>query len=135
VSSLILRVSTRIMMGLLILFSLFLLLRGHDAPGGGFVGGLVAAAAYILYMISDGVQRARAALPASPRILIGAGLTVAAASGAVPLFLGAPFLTGVWGGALAPALASVGTPVVFDGGVYLVVVGVTLSIMFGLAEE
>ena len=118
----------------MLLFSLFVLLRGHNEPGGGFVGGLIAAAAFILYLISDHVEKARAILPATPRTLIWIGLAVAAGSGTSSLLAGAPFFTGLWGGAVAPALAHVGTPVIFDIGVYLVVMGVTLTIMFTLAD-
>ena len=61
-------------MPLLLLFSVFLLLRGHNEPGGGFVGGLVAAAAFALYVIAFGVERARQALLVKPLTLLGAGL-------------------------------------------------------------
>jgi multicomponent Na+:H+ antiporter subunit B len=134
-SSLILRVATHFVMGLMLLLSVFVLLRGHNAPGGGFVGGLIAAAAFILYMISDHVEKARAVLPVAPRTLIWVGLAVAAASGTLPLFRGVPFFTGLWGGAIAAELSHLGTPVFFDVGVYLVVTGVALTILFGLAEE
>ena len=64
-------------MPLLLLFAMFLLWRGHNEPGGGFVGGLVAAAAFSLYAIAYGVERARRALLVEPMTLLGAGLLVA----------------------------------------------------------
>ena len=67
---LILRTATTWLMPVLLLFSLFLLLRGHNEPGGGFAGGLVAAAAFVLLSVSSGVKVARGALPVDPRSLI-----------------------------------------------------------------
>ena len=125
------RTAARLLMPLLLLFSLFLLLRGHNQPGGGFVGGLVAAAAFALYGIAFGVERARQALLVRPLTLLGAGLLVAIASGLPGVFRGRPFLTAIW----APAPVTVGTPVLFDIGVFLVVAGVVLMMLFNLAEE
>lgn len=132
--SLILQTATRFLVPLLLLFSFFLLLRGHNAPGGGFVGGLVAAAAIALYAIAEGVAAARQLLRVDPRSLIAAGLCVATASGILPLLGGGIFLTGLWVVASGnrPAL---GTPLLFDVGVYLVVLGVTVTIILSLAEE
>jgi multicomponent Na+:H+ antiporter subunit B len=78
--SLILSTATRYMLPLLLLFSVFLLLRGHNDPGGGFVGGLVAAAAFSFYAFAYQVSEARRALRVEPRVLIGAGLVVAVGS-------------------------------------------------------
>ena len=75
------RTAARLLMPLLLLFSVFLLLRGHNEPGGGFVGGLVAAAAFALYGIAFGVQRARQALLVKPMTLLGVGLLIALLSG------------------------------------------------------
>jgi multicomponent Na+:H+ antiporter subunit B len=136
-NSLILRVATRFMLPLLLLFSIFLLLRGHNEPGGGFSGGLVAASAFVLYGFAFGVSEAKWALSIDPRHLIGAGLLAALISGCLGLFLGRPLMTGLWGEWDVPAVGKlhVGTPLLFDLGVYLVVIGVTLSIIFPLAEE
>jgi multicomponent Na+:H+ antiporter subunit B len=118
-------------MPLLLLFSVFLFLRGHDQPGGGFVGGLVAAAAFALYMIAYGVARARRALVVQPLTLLGVGLLIAVASGVPAALRGQPFLTAQWTlGAVAA-----GTPMLFDAGVFLVVTGVVLMMVFSLAEE
>ena len=136
-NSLILRTATRFLITLLLLFSVFLLLRGHNDPGGGFVGGLVAASAFVLYAISYGVAAARQALWAEPHIFIGLGLLVALISGLVPMLSGLPFLTAVWGELSLPrgAALELGTPLFFDLGVYLAVLGVTLMIILTLAEE
>ena len=136
-TSLILRTATRFLLPLLLLFSVFLMLRGHNEPGGGFVGGLVAAAAFALYTIAYGVEAARRLLRVDPHILIGAGLLLAAGSGLFSLFAGSPFLTGRWVEVNVPDVGKVGlgTPLLFDTGVYLVVMGITLMIVLSLAEE
>jgi multicomponent Na+:H+ antiporter subunit B len=136
-SSLILQTATRLLLTLLLLFSLFLLLRGHNEPGGGFVAGLVASGAFVLYAIAYDVKSAQRALRFQPHIFIATGLLLAMASGLLSLFTGEPFLTGQWvawqfSGSEAIGL---GTPLLFDLGVYVVVIGVTLGIIFSLAEE
>jgi multicomponent Na+:H+ antiporter subunit B len=129
-SSQILRASARVLMPLLLLFALFLLLRGHNQPGGGFVGGLVVAAAFALHAIAFGVGAARRALLVQPSTLLGLGLFVALISGVPAVFLGQPFLTAVW----ITAGITIGTPLLFDIGVFLVVIGVVVTMTFNLAE-
>jgi multicomponent Na+:H+ antiporter subunit A len=131
VASPIFRTAARLLTPLLLLFAVFLLLRGHNEPGGGFVGGLVASAAFALYAIAFGVRRARQALFVRPVTLLGTGLLIALASGLPAVFRGQPFLTASW----ISAPIAVGTPVVFDVGVFLVVSGVVLMMTFTLAEE
>jgi multicomponent Na+:H+ antiporter subunit B len=129
-SSQILRAAVRVLMPLLLLFALFLLLRGHNQPGGGFVGGLVVAAAFALHAMAFGVAAARRALLVEPSTLLGVGLLVALFSGLPAVFLGQPFLTGVW----ITAGITIGTPLLFDIGVFLVVIGVVVTMTFTLAE-
>ncbi|NPV07669.1 MAG: Na+/H+ antiporter subunit B [Anaerolineae bacterium] len=135
--SLILLTASRYLLPLLLLFSVFILQRGHNEPGGGFVGGLVAAAAFVLYSLAYGVPAARVLLRLDPHATIGLGLLLVVGSGAVGAVLGQPFLTGVWTEVTLPFLGhlEVGTPVLFDLGVFLAVFGVTLMIMFALEEE
>lgn len=131
-NTLILRATTRFMLPVLLLFSVFLLLRGHNSPGGGFAGGLVAAAAYTLYALAFGPKASREALRVDTRHLIGGGLIIAAASGVAGLFAGQPWLTGLW---IHQGDIHLGTPLAFDIGVYLTVAGVVLTIILTLAEE
>jgi multicomponent Na+:H+ antiporter subunit B len=133
--SLILRATTRLLFPLTLVFSVFLLVRGHNAPGGGFVGGLTAAAAFALVLASDGLARARQLLRLDSLVLAGIGLGVALLSGVPPLLDGGAFLTGHWLEAKVPVIGHVGTPFIFDIGVYLVVLGVVTTIVFELAEE
>lgn len=133
--SIILYLAARYLMPLLMVFSVFLLIRGHNEIGGGFVGGLVAAAAFILYAIANNVQEARRILRVQPRVLIAAGLLVSLSSGLIGWLSGKPFMTGLWLKDPLPVIGKIGTPLMFDAGVYLVVIGVTLLIIFTLAEE
>ena len=130
-SSQILRAAVRMLMPLLLLFALFLLFRGHNQPGGGFVAGLIVAAAFALHGIAFGVSESRKALIVEPPTLLRTGLLVALLSGIPGLLMGQPFLTGVWGS----VGVAIGTPLVFDVGVFLVVVGVVLTMTFTLAES
>lgn len=136
-NSLILQTGSRFLYTLLLLFSIFLLLRGHDQPGGGFIGGLVAASAFALYAIAYDAESARRVLRVSPQKLIGIGLFVAMMSGLFSLLRGYPFLTGLWGDLRlsGEGFLKVGTPFLFDLGVYLVVIGFALLIILSLAEE
>lgn len=135
-TSVILRTTSRLLVGLLLLFSIFLLLRGHNEPGGGFIGGLVAASAFVLYGLAADEASVRYALRFDTRSFIAAGLLVAGASALFPLLLGLPFLTGVWGEfGLFGTTVELGTPVIFDIGVYLAVIGVALTIVLAMAEE
>jgi multicomponent Na+:H+ antiporter subunit B len=137
VSSLILRTVTRFFITVLLLFSVFLLLRGHNEPGGGFIGGLTAAGAFALHSIAFDVQSTRRALRIEPRTLIGSGLLVAIVSGMMAIFADGSFLQGLWGYLDLPAFGriEVGTPLLFDIGVFLVVLGVILTIVLSLEEE
>ncbi len=131
VTSTIFRTAARLLMPLLLLFAVFLLLRGHNEPGGGFVGGLVAAAAFALYAIAFGVGPARQALLVRPLTLLGVGLSLALVSGIPAAVRGQPFMTAQW----AAGPVALGTPVLFDVGVFLVVSAVVLMMIFSLAEE
>ena len=137
VKSLILGTATRYLLPLLVLFSVFLLAEGHYRPGGGFIGGLIAAASLALCALAFDVPAAERILPVAPHRLIGGGLLLAGASGLWGVLRGRPFLTASWGSLPIGGgrRLEIGTPLVFDLGVYLVVIGVTLMIVFALAEE
>jgi multicomponent Na+:H+ antiporter subunit B len=135
-SSLIFRAAARVLMPLLLIFAGFLLWRGHNEPGGGFVAGLVVAIAFVLRLLAEGHAAARAALLVNPSRLLGAGMLAALVSGFIPLALGRPFLTACWT-EVGPSLwrVPIGTPLLFDSGVCLVVIGVVLTMTFHLAED
>jgi multisubunit Na+/H+ antiporter MnhB subunit len=135
-TSLILKTTTRYLTPLLLIFSVFLFLRGHNQPGGGFAGGLGGGGSFcaLFHCVRGGGGAPRAAGKAAP--VDRRGLLASFTSGVISLLNGLPFLTGLWGYVQVPGLGKleVGTPVLFDLGVYLVVMGVTLSMIFALEE-
>lgn len=133
-NSIIYTTASRLIVGLMLLFSLFLLWRGHNEPGGGFIGGLVASAGLIVYLLGEGPTAARQMLRVAPKSIAAAGLAVAMLAGLLAAFADAPFLTGLWlmlGGEHGLKL---GTPLLFDVGVYLAVVGGVTGMVIALEE-
>lgn len=135
--SFILQVATRLLLPVLLLMSIFLFVRGHNRPGGGFIGGLVLVTVLALQMIAYNLETARNTLPVPPRALVAVGLLVALGSGLIGPIRGQPFMTGQWISFSLGAWEEVhlGTPMLFDLGVYLVVVGAISSIIFLLVEK
>jgi len=132
-SSLILRAATRALAPLLILLALFLLWRGHNEPGGGFIGGLVAASAAALQGIAFGPAAARRMLWLPPVGVAGVGLLCALLSILPSAIAGIAPMAALWakvdlGGAILP----LGTPLLFDIGVFLVVVGGVVALIAAL---
>lgn len=137
-NSIILRTATRYLFPIIGLFSIFMLLRGHDEPGGGFIAGLLGAVCFALYALAYDVATARRMLRAEEHQLIGIGILLTATAGSIGLLAGDPFLTTYWSHEFfVPAVGKMklGTPLLFDAGVYLTVIGVVLMIIFSLAEE
>lgn len=133
--SIILSTAVKYLIPILLIFSFFLLLRGHNEPGGGFVGGLIAAAAYALFTIANGVEDAKKFLRLEPLFLIAIGLSLALISGLISLCYGEIFMTGLWLKNEIPVIGKIGTPFLFDVGVYFLVLGIVTKIIFALAEE
>ncbi len=134
-NSVILNATNRLLAGLLIIFSVFLLLRGHNLPGGGFAGGLVASCAFVLQALTFGVASARKLLVFDPRTIIAIGLLIALLSGLPGIMDGLPFLTGMWDKTPLPIVGKLGSPLWFDLGVYIVVGGICCLIVFSLGDE
>ena len=132
--SIILATASRYLLPLMLIFSFFLLLRGHNEPGGGFVGGLMAAAAYSLYFIANGLREAKILLKIEPIKLVAVGLSIALLSGFISVINNSVFMTGVWSLEEFPVIGKIGTPLLFDVGVYFLVLGITLKIVFSIAE-
>ncbi len=135
--TLILKTATRLLVGLILVFSVYLLFRGHQSPGGGFAGALVAGTAFALFAISEGAATLRRALRIDPRLVTTTGLLTALAAGMTAIVRHKPFLTGLWWGwgQGADEHVFIGTPVVFDIGVYLTVLGTILTLVLALEEE
>lgn len=131
-----LTVAARFLSPLFLLISVMLLLRGHNEPGGGFSGGLVAASALAMQMLAFGEQRMKEALKVDPRALAGFGLVLSLVTAFLPTFFGKPVFTGMWTEFSSQlGTMKLGTPLLFDVGVFLVVVGVTVSLLEDLHTE
>jgi multicomponent Na+:H+ antiporter subunit B len=136
VNSVILQTATRLLTSLILMFSVYIMVRGHNEPGGGFIGGLIAASGIILYSVSFGPSWARETLRTSGLTVAGWGLFFGALSGVLSGLAGEPFLTGLW---YFPKLGlefkvALSTPLLFDIGVYLVVVGALTTIALELEQ-
>lgn len=133
-ASLILKTATRLLAGLIGVFSVYLLLRGHNAPGGGFAGALTAATAFALLTIAEGADALRQAVPIDPRSIAMGGLALSLAAGLAGAGFEKPFFGAVWW-AETHGKTTVGSPFFFDLGVYLSVLGAILTLMLTLEEE
>lgn len=129
-----LRTTAPLLVGLLAMLSIFVLTRGHHAPGGGFAGGLILAAGVAIQLLAHGVEHARRTLRVHPRTLVGVGLTTAAGAAALGPILNKPLLAPLPGPTI-PNVVQLGSVMVFDIGVYLIVAGTAVTIMFSLVED
>ncbi|MBB3392632.1 multicomponent Na+:H+ antiporter subunit B [Rhizobium sp. BK275] len=135
-NTLIFRTVAPFITALMLLFSVFILLRGHNEPGGGFIGGLIAASALAIYGIAFGVQAVRRAIRFHPLVIAGFGLLLSCCAGLISIFFAVPFMTGLWA---YPTVFGVEVPLssvmLFDLGVYFVVLGAVASIALALEER
>ena len=137
-NSIILRAGTRYLAGLLLVFSIYMLIRGHNEPGGGFIGGLIGATGFVLYAIACGTADARRALRIMPQNIAMTGLGIALLAGIAAGVFGDALFTGQWlfiGATEDDKGLPLSTVLVFDIGVYLVVFGSILSLVFAMEEE
>ena len=135
--SLILDVVVRLVFHSALLLGLFLLFTGHNRPGGGFVGGLVAGAALALRYVAGGIEEVRDALPVRPWTLLGAGLVTGTTTALIPLLFGRQFMEHAKLDAHLGPLgdAHLNTALFFDVGVALVVVGMVLLLLVSFGER
>lgn len=135
-NTLIFRTMAPYLTALMVLFSIFVLLRGHNLPGGGFIGGLIAASAFAIQGIAGGVAAVRRALYFHPMSIAATGLLFAATAGLLSIPFDVPFMTALW---VFPKFfgeeVALSTPLLFDTGVYLVVTGAITSIALALEER
>ena len=130
-----LRTASNYLLPLLLMFSVFVLLRGHYLPGGGFVGGLIASIAFVLHSFAYNTRRTKNLFRRDPFFLIPIGLVLLFVSSVLPVVIGENFLTVLWFAQSLEVIGSVGTALVFDAGVYFVVIGVVLTILFTISEN
>ncbi|MEM6756153.1 MAG: MnhB domain-containing protein [Planctomycetota bacterium] len=137
-SSVLIRTALRLIFPLTLLYAAYLALKGHNEPGGGFVGGLMASVALLLYRMANGRGALIRLLPFHPRWLVSVGLAIAAATAFVPLALGRPVLTSLVIDELPIGFGQTihfASAVFFDAGVLLVVVGVSVGMIQRLNDE
>ncbi|RXZ67791.1 Na+/H+ antiporter subunit A [Agromyces albus] len=135
--SILIEVLVRLLFHPAIVVSVFLLFAGHNAPGGGFAGGLLAGLALVARYLAGGRYELGEAAPVDAGRLLGTGLLLAAGTAAAPLLFGGAPLESAWFETDVPVLGtlSIGTSTLFDLGVYLVVVGLVLDILRALGGE
>lgn len=131
----ILKTASNYLLPLLLLFAVFILLRGHYLPGGGFVGGLVAAIAFVLHGFANGNKETRMLLKYHPRSFMPFGLALALIAAFLPMVSGSPVLTALWVDEPMPIIGLIGSALLFDTGVFFVVIGVALTILFTISES
>ncbi|RKQ37571.1 Na(+)/H(+) antiporter subunit B [Oceanobacillus halophilus] len=136
-NNLILRTTTSLIAFLLLGFSIYLFFAGHNAPGGGFIGGLMTTGAILLLYMSYGINTVTKMLPINYIKLIPIGLLVAVATGAGSFLFEVPFLSHSFGYFHFPLFGEVelATAMLFDLGVYLTVVGVMMTIILTVADD
>lgn len=131
-NTLIFRTIAPLLVVVMLVFSVFVTLRGHNEPGGGFIGGLIAASAIAIYGMAVGPQATRRAMKVDPTAVAGFGVVLAACSGLLSLPLEVPFLTGLWGDVGG---VDISTPMVFDIGVYFAVLGTMAAVALALEDS
>lgn len=136
-NDLILQTITKVTLFVIVLFSVYIFFAGHYTPGGGFVGGLLTSGAIVLLLLAYDLKTVQKMLPVDFKIVAALGLLFAAGTGAGALFYNKPFLTHAFGDIHLPLLGetSLHTATIFDLGVYLVVVGVTMTIIQTIGES
>lgn len=135
--SLIYGVGIRLIFGLLLIFSLVMLLRGHNLPGGGFIGGLIGALAFIVFSIGVGPAKTQAALRLPPFVIAALGLSCALFAGFLGWFAGAELFTSQWlfiGATETEKGFPLSSVLLFDLGVYLTVLGSVMGMVLLLEE-
>ncbi len=135
--SVILETGIRAVFRPLVLFSVYLLFAGHNDPGGGFIGGLVAGTALILLAVGQGAAEMRRRVKVPGELLLGLGILVAVVSAAIGWLVGGEFLTRASTSIDVPFLGQLylSTTASFDVGVYLVVVGLVVALLRSLGSE
>lgn len=134
--SIIVDTTARLVFHSALVFSVYLLAAGHNQPGGGFIGGLVAGAALAVQYVAGGIDDVRARMRLRPWTVLGAGLILAAATAAIPLLIGGAVLEGDYLELTLPLLgtAKITSALAFDTGVYLVVAGLVAMIFEAFGE-
>jgi multicomponent Na+:H+ antiporter subunit B len=135
-NDLILQTATKVVVFIIIMYSLHLFFSGHYTPGGGFIGGLMTSGAIVLLLLAFDLKIVVNSLPIDYIKMTATGLLIALLTGIGSFFFDVPFLTHTYSYVDLPVLGttSLATAVLFDLGVYLVVIGVTMTIIQTIGE-
>lgn len=133
----ILRTATKVLFFMIMLFAIHIFFAGHYTPGGGFVGGLITSSAILLLILAFDLKTVKNLLPINFTYLTATGLVIALATAAASIFFNVPFFTHAFDYFELPLFGktSLHSAALFDLGVYLVVVGVTMTIIQTLGED
>ncbi|MGE7920295.1 Na(+)/H(+) antiporter subunit B [Viridibacillus sp. NPDC093762] len=133
----ILKTTTHVVFFIIFLFSIHIFLAGHFAPGGGFVGGLLTSSAIVLLLLVYDIKTVQKLLPINYTIMTASGLVLALGTASIGMFLGKPFFKHYFDHFYLPLIGDteLHTAMLFDTGVYLVVVGVTLTIIQSIGGD
>ncbi len=125
----------RILVPLFLGFAVYMFFRGHNMPGGGFIAGLIASIPYMVHAMAFGFAKTRQIYKIKPMFMAGMGLLISAISAMFGILEGYSTMTALWTHSSLPIIGKIGTPLMFDLGVFFVVSGVVLKITFLLTEE
>lgn len=136
-SDVILQTATKVLVFLILTYAVYVLFAGHHNPGGGFVGGLTIATAFVLLYIAFDTQTVRYIIPIDFKILGASGVLIAVLTGSLSLLGGKPFLTQTTSDVHLPILGDLhlATAVLFDIGVFLAVIGTAMTIIKSISED
>ncbi len=136
-NNLILQFTSKFVFFIIFFFAVHIFFAGHYTPGGGFVGGLLMSSAIVLLVIAYDLKTVQMILPVNYMYMTAAGLLLALGTAAFPMFVGKPFFTHFFDYYQLPLIGktSLHTAALFDLGVFLVVVGVTMTIIQTIGED
>lgn len=138
INDVIIQTVTKAVVFIILTFSIFILLAGHHNPGGGFIGGLMTASGIILIALAFDIKTMKQVIPIDFKKVAATGLLIAVLTGMGSFYYGVPFLTQTYGYFDLPILGEdteLATALIFDIGVYLAVVGVTMTIILTIGED
>jgi multicomponent Na+:H+ antiporter subunit B len=132
-----LQTASKILVFIIMTFSIYILFAGHHNPGGGFIGGLITASALVLLYIAFDLQSVRDIIPVDFKQLAATGVIVAVLTGTVSFLFDVPFLTQSFAYVNLPLLGKteLASAVIFDLGVYMTVIGTTMTIITSISED
>lgn len=138
INDVILQTVTKFVVFIILVFAIFLLFSGHHHPGGGFIGGLVTASAFVLLYLAFDIDGMKRVVPFDFIKMTAVGLLIAVMTGVGSFLFGAPFLSHAFGYVDLPLFGDdteLATAVLFDIGVYLTVIGITMTILITIGED